>query len=258
MTWVPNGTITCAEIDGLQEMGAIVTQRRVILDTERGRASLLIEGMGGGATKDLLYRYDRAFATGPSSVNPLVDSHIAVSAPPVGEPITSSLDMTIMAGLLAATYAATSEARPPAGIYGGEVCANGTFLPLRNPLAAGVLAADAGARLMCHGESARIAALAGAEAIPVSTVRELFDVVTGRGRGMPGKAKAVDLPESNGQGVMDISYIKGQKMAKLALEIAVAGSHNLIMVGSAGGGKSLLAKCAPGIMPPMTQDEALE
>ena len=56
----------------------------------------------------------------------------------------------------------------------------------------------------------------------------------------------------------DMSEIRGQKVMKRGMEIAVAGFHNIILAGAAGAGKSLLAKCLPGIMPPMTYEEQLE
>ncbi|MCH5154171.1 MAG: YifB family Mg chelatase-like AAA ATPase [Clostridiales bacterium] len=56
----------------------------------------------------------------------------------------------------------------------------------------------------------------------------------------------------------DLKYVKGQFAAKRALEIAAAGGHNIIMIGSPGGGKTMLAKCLPGILPDLTEAEALE
>ncbi|MHA6318420.1 YifB family Mg chelatase-like AAA ATPase [Altererythrobacter sp. CAU 1778] len=56
----------------------------------------------------------------------------------------------------------------------------------------------------------------------------------------------------------DLKQVKGQETAKRALEIAAAGGHNLLMVGPPGAGKSLLASCLPGILPPLSSGEALE
>ncbi len=56
----------------------------------------------------------------------------------------------------------------------------------------------------------------------------------------------------------DLAQVKGQESAKRALEIAAAGGHNLLMVGPPGAGKSLMASCLPGILPPLTSSEALE
>ncbi|MFS9669196.1 ATP-binding protein, partial [Klebsiella pneumoniae] len=56
----------------------------------------------------------------------------------------------------------------------------------------------------------------------------------------------------------DLRQVKGQETAKRALEIAAAGGHNLLMVGPPGAGKSLMASCLPGILPPLDASEALE
>src|SRR6185436_11777291 len=57
---------------------------------------------------------------------------------------------------------------------------------------------------------------------------------------------------------VDLAEVRGQRHARWALEVALAGGHNLLMVGPPGAGKTLLARTIPGLLPPLSEDEALE
>ena len=99
--------------------------------------------------------------------------------------------------------------------------------------------------------------LAGVEVYAFDELREVVDFLEGKIQAFPIEKKNFDL-EYHSKYKEDLKYVKGQYVAKRAMEIAVAGNHNMIMVGPPGAGKTMLARCIPTIMPDMTVSEALE
>ena len=96
----------------------------------------------------------------------------------------------------------------------------------------------------------------GIEVYAVDTLADAVSLINGN-RFAPIEKSEIDV-NSVGSAVEDLKYVKGQYSAKRALEIAAAGGHNIIMIGAPGGGKTMLAKCLPGILPKMTEQEILE
>jgi len=169
----------------------------------------------------------------------------------------SSFDLAMALGILAA-----EERIPPERLRNlcvlGELSLDGGVRPIRGVLPAAIAAAETGARaVMVPIANASEAALVGSvDVLPVRHLGEAIrclrgecDVEAWRGPPIP-----VDL---NGSGV-DLSDVRGNTTAKRALEIAAAGGHNLLMVGSPGGGKTMLARRLPDILPPMTEQESFE
>ena len=138
----------------------------------------------------------------------------------------------------------------------GELALDGRLRPV-----GGVLAAAEGARanglvrLLCAAESAPEASLAGIEPIPVHHLAEAVSYLRGEFEPEPYVSDQDLLPEPPGP---DLADVRGQERARRALELAAAGAHNLLLSGPPGTGKTMLARRLPGILPPLTHEQALE
>ncbi|MBI1171488.1 YifB family Mg chelatase-like AAA ATPase [bacterium] len=137
----------------------------------------------------------------------------------------------------------------------GELSLDGRLMPVIGALPAAMTAAEEGKALMCPRACGAEAAWVGAtEVLAAGSLAEVVAHFTGR--------KALQAAEAgeivSGPDAPDLRDVKGQERAKRALEIAAAGRHHMLMVGSPGSGKSMLARRMPGILPPMSAVEALE
>jgi magnesium chelatase family protein len=142
----------------------------------------------------------------------------------------------------------------------GELSLDGSIQPARGVLPAAVAAARNGVRrvLLAPGNAAEAVVVRDLQVVPVSSLREAVEAIEHPDSVSPLEPQSrVPMPDACADG-LDLSDVRGQTLARRALEIAAAGRHHLLFVGPPGCGKTMLARRLPGILPSLSFDEALE
>lgn len=184
-----------------------------------------------------------------------VKGRVAVNLAPADLPKEGALlDLPIAVGLARST-GACHFSRP--SLFMGELALDGRLRAVRGAVPAAIMARDLGLDLYIpEGNAQEVSLVHGVEAFMVPDLRSLVDHFRGD----------LELPRvknnfpsgSMPKAEPDFSDIKGQAAAKRALEIAAAGHHNVLLIGSPGSGKTLLARALRGILPPLSDEELME
>ena len=171
----------------------------------------------------------------------------------------SAFDLPIAVGILAA------EGRIPSDelkkyVLVGELSLDGALRHVRGVLPITIAVRDEGFEgIIVPKDDADEAALVdNIHVYPASDLREVIEFLSGLKNIERSKQVAIDTLTGNQRSEIDFSDVKGQAHVKRALEVAAAGSHNILMIGPPGSGKTMLARRIPGILPVMTLEEALE
>ena len=247
-----------ARVNTIAMAGVKAVPVEVEVDLSRGIPSLNVVGLADGAVREAKDRIRAALKNSGFKIPAL---RITINLAPAHLPkVGSGYDLPMALGLLAAMEQIPAQVLQKR-LFLSELALDGRLKPISGSLPAAIYAKQANyEEIIVPKSNGREAAFV--EGIRVVALETLVDLVQHLLGTAPQEAETVtnwqQLVREDQQSHRDLGDVKGQEYARRALEVVAAGGHNLLMSGPPGSGKTLLAQCLPGILPPMTLDEALE
>jgi magnesium chelatase family protein len=227
---------------------------RVEVEALRGPPHFDLVGLAEAAVRESRVRVKSALAQVGVDI---AECRLVVNLAPADVKKTGSgFDLAIAVATLGALGVVPREAL--VGVFFvGELSLEGTVQPLRGvlPQLLGARAKGVRRAVVPAANAGEAALVSGMDARVVGQLRDLADSLRGKGE-LPVAARSSEPAPP--RPIDDLGDVRGQASARRALEIAAAGGHNLLMIGPPGAGKTMLARRLPGLLPPLSTEEALE
>ena len=238
-------------VSGITLKGIQALPVEIEVESTGGLFMISVVGLADTAVKEARERVRAALRT--IGIN--VRGRVAVNLAPADIPKEGALlDLPIAVGI-ACSQGGLTVKRP--SLFLGELALDGRLRKVRGAVPAAFLAKENGWDLYIPEENApEVGLVDGVRAYIVRNLSDLFSHL--RGETELASVEKTVIGESESVTDPDLSDIKGQTFAKRALEVAAAGHHNLLFVGSPGSGKTLLARALKGILPPLSDQEMME